>query len=526
MMTPTKTARKTSRTTTFDDLKGLRAEGYIRDSTLDQRDGFGPEMQRRAVENFARTYGLCLGSAWYTDFITGTSTLKRAGFLQALSDAEINQFDVLLVYHTSRFARNRADAIRYKGELRKLGKTLVFVSQGIISGNDNDFLNEGINEVLDEQYSRNLSRFVADGLRVKHEQGIANGVPPLGYRSEKLDNGKRERKVPDLNGLRGDAKAGGLEALLALLRGYASGRYSYYTLADYLNAQGYRNREGEPFAKGSIEHILSNRFYEGKAIYHPGEPDEEVKEGDHDVPGEVKSLWLQCQALKRQKTKQHEGRPRSAQRAYPFSKVTVCDQCGNHYGGQPVHRNNGQVIRRLYHKRPFCELEPHSIRVEHLMSQFQEGVLPYVTLDQEWKEAVMKALCQGKDVPSDHQEQAKLERALTNLRKQHLWGDVSDDDYKQEKQELERHFRASAPATVPIYRPNFDRAAQLLADLPALWKHPGTTDSQRELFIKEVFHQIRLRGSSLVSIEPKPDYQPMFACIIAEGVRKCRGEWI
>ncbi len=27
---------------TFEDLRGLRAEGYIRDSTLDQRDGFGP----------------------------------------------------------------------------------------------------------------------------------------------------------------------------------------------------------------------------------------------------------------------------------------------------------------------------------------------------------------------------------------------------------------------------------------------------------------------------------------------------
>ncbi|MBM2825438.1 MAG: Recombinase protein [Dehalococcoidales bacterium] len=525
-MTTTKTVRKTNRAMTFDDLKGLRAEGYVRDSTLDQRDGFGPEMQRRSVENFARTNSLHMGNSWYTDFITGTSTLKRAGFLQALSDAEIDRFDVLLVYHTSRFARNRADAIRYKAELRKLGKTLVFVSQGIISGNDNDFLNEGINEVLDEQYSRNLSRFVTDGLRVKHEQGIANGVPPLGYKSEKLDNGKRERKAPDFNGLCGNPKVGGMETLLALLRSYVSGQYSYCTLADYLNAQGYRNREGEPFTKGSIEHVLSNRFYEGKAIYHPGEPDEEVKEGAHDVPGEVKSLWLQCQALKQQRTKHYEGRPRSAQRAYPFSKVTVCDQCGNHYGGQPVHRSNGQVIRRLYHKRPFCELEPHSIRVEHLMSQFQEGVLPYVTLDQEWKEAVMRALCQGKDVPSDHQEQAKLERALTNLRKQHLWGDISDDDYKQEKQELERHFRAIAPATTPIYCPNFDRAEQLLANLTALWNHPGTTDNQRESFIKEVFHQIHLRGSRLVAIEPKPDYQPLFACIMAEGVRKCRGEWI
>ena len=27
---------------TFEDLKGLRAEGYIRDSTLDQRNGFAP----------------------------------------------------------------------------------------------------------------------------------------------------------------------------------------------------------------------------------------------------------------------------------------------------------------------------------------------------------------------------------------------------------------------------------------------------------------------------------------------------
>ena len=25
---------------TFEDLRGLRAEGYIRDSTLDQKDGF------------------------------------------------------------------------------------------------------------------------------------------------------------------------------------------------------------------------------------------------------------------------------------------------------------------------------------------------------------------------------------------------------------------------------------------------------------------------------------------------------
>jgi hypothetical protein len=55
---------------TFEDLKGLRAEGYIRDSTLDQRDGFGPEIQRKNILRFAEKYGLELGKQWSTEFIT------------------------------------------------------------------------------------------------------------------------------------------------------------------------------------------------------------------------------------------------------------------------------------------------------------------------------------------------------------------------------------------------------------------------------------------------------------------------
>ena len=38
---------------TFEDLRGLRAEGYIRDSTLDQKDGFGPAIQKGNEERFA-----------------------------------------------------------------------------------------------------------------------------------------------------------------------------------------------------------------------------------------------------------------------------------------------------------------------------------------------------------------------------------------------------------------------------------------------------------------------------------------
>ena len=78
--------------------------------------------------------------------------------------------------------------------------------------------------------------------------------------------------MPDWEGLGGNPKIGCMETLLALLRSYASNKFSYRSLAEALNSQEYRNREGNPFTKGSVEHVLYNRFYEGKVVYHLGNP--------------------------------------------------------------------------------------------------------------------------------------------------------------------------------------------------------------------------------------------------------------
>jgi hypothetical protein len=430
------------------------------------------------------------------------------------------------VDHTSRFGRNQSECRKYKDELQSLGKIVIFVSQGIISGSDKDFLSERINETLDEQYSRNLSRYVAEGLLEKAGDGLANGKPPLGYKSEKGDKGQPERKVPDFDGIGGDPKKGGMEALLTLLREYSTGRYSFESLGDYLTASGYRTRLGKPFTKGGVEHVLKNHFYKGKVVFHPGQADEHIKDGKHEVPDEVRELWMRCQEVRRQRSRQVEGRPRLPNRAYLFSKVAQCDQCKGHYVAQPSQRPSGRVIRRLYHAHPFCELKPHSIRVENLMTQFQEGVLPYIVLNNDWKSTILNTLDKGIEVSSDDEARVRIERALKNLRKQHLWEDITDDEYRQEKQELLRQASAIPLPVVPADLINIDRAAQLLSDLPSLWEHPGVTDEQRESLIREVFEDMHLRGSSLVSMTPKPQYKPLFACIVTQGVRKYRGERI
>ena len=49
--------------------------------------------------------------------MSGKDTLRRSDFARMVTDAEAGAFDVLLVYDTSRFARNIEDAYTYRRRL-------------------------------------------------------------------------------------------------------------------------------------------------------------------------------------------------------------------------------------------------------------------------------------------------------------------------------------------------------------------------------------------------------------------------
>ena len=502
--------RTTQRQWTFEDLRGLRAEGYVRDSTLDQRDGFGPEIQHHNIERFSESYGIVLGSRWYTEFVSGRHSRNRTQFQQFLEDARLDLFDVLLVDHTSRFGRNQAECIRHKDELRSLGKLVVFVSQGIISGSDRDFLSERINETMDEQYSRSLARYVSAGLAEKSKHGYAVGPPPLGYMSEILPGRKGERKVPN---------PASMPSLLLALGDYATGRFSYRDVADRLNSQGFRTRTERLFTGASIRDVLGNRFYEGKVVYHEGQSDEVVVDGSHDVPREVKELWLKCQEIKVSRRSGTAGHPRGPSRSFPFSRILTCSRCGSPYYGEAV-RKADQVTLRLSHDRRGsernCRSNPRSQSVTALVDQMGERVMPYLKLDASWKTRVIAALKTQEPHKQDQNQHERLDRALQNLRKQHLWGDLSDETYRRERETLNRQLKLTNGPDQPTQLPNLERSARLLEDLQTLWHHPGVTHEQREKLVREVFHRITIDGKDIVSIEPKTAYAPLFASIVTD----------
>ena len=496
---------------TFEDLKDLRAEAYVRDSTIDQRDGFGPDIQHRNIERFAQMYELHLGNRWYTEFVSGRTVEKREQFQAILADAKVDLFDVLLVDHTSRFGRNQAECIHYKDELKALGKVVVFVSQGIISGSDRDFLAERINETMDEGYSRNLSRYITEGLEGKVNSGLHVGPPSLGYKSL-LENG-RERKVVDPETL---------PIPLMALRQYATGQNSLNEVAIKLNSNGYRSHDGNRFTAHSIKDILHNRFYEGKVVFHRGSPETKVIDGIHEVPPEVKELWLKCQQVRQERrvgTCSIGGQPRKDDRHYIFSKVLKCGKCSQPYYGTTAHQPRYKTLRLIHERQEgghSCNASPKSYSIEPLSQQFNDRVLTYLHLPDDWKEIIIGLTKEDEVKAVDDTQVKRVTQALERTRQLYKWGDLTDDEYRKERVELEKQLKLLKPAPRTYNMPNLDRAAQLLNDITLLWNNQGVTDEQREALIKETFNSIIVDSKQITAIEPKPEYAPLFASIIVK----------
>lgn len=94
------------------------AAAYIRESTEEQGQGFSPDAQRQAIGRFAAENDFELVGE-YCDYHSGwRKSEARPDFQRLMADAAEGRFDVVLVFHTSRFARSQVEARQYKKMLR------------------------------------------------------------------------------------------------------------------------------------------------------------------------------------------------------------------------------------------------------------------------------------------------------------------------------------------------------------------------------------------------------------------------
>jgi len=74
-----------------------------------------------------------------------------------------------------------------------------------------------------------------------------------------------------------------------------------------------------------------------------------------------------------------------------------------------------------------------SVGANKVEQDFADRVLACVQLDGDWRQTVLKALAdQGGPQPDHSVDVKRIEAALANLRKQHLWGVIDDETFKAE----------------------------------------------------------------------------------------------
>lgn len=318
------------------------AAGYVRESTEEQDKGFSPDNQKHTIEEYAKKHGYEI-TEWYKDLVSGTKASKRDDFQRMIENAMQKKFEAILVFHTSRFARNIGEARQYKELLRKKqGIEVIFVTQPFGDyENPSSFLNEGVNELFDEYYSRQLSFWVRSTLMEKRRQGKQNGNPPLGYYKKKLGHDDIKNRPIYEPKWRIDKK--GTATVLKAFKMYATGRYSYTNVAMELNKQGLQTKEGLAFTYSTLKGMLCNKVYLGY-VFSRRKKYEPIP-GEHPPIVPLK-LFNKVQEVI-QERRNTKGRPVAQHRFYLLQDLVFCYRCIKYLKGKEDNPH-AKLIPKMY----------------------------------------------------------------------------------------------------------------------------------------------------------------------------------
>ena len=234
-----------------------RAVIYARVSSENQaEEGLSVDSQIEACKRKAAELGATVLKVYRDDGVSGT-TDARPGFRAAIAHCKIAEPELLIVWSSSRFARNQRDAIVYKDALAATGTRLVYASQGIDLWTDEGWLTDSVQQIFDEAYARQVSKDTRRSMISAASGGFfMGGRVPFGYQAVLAPDGKRRRLAPH------PIEAIALQGMFQQsLRGVGA-----YGIAVAMNAEGLTLR-GRPWTKGAVLNILRSEVYMGEVIF-------------------------------------------------------------------------------------------------------------------------------------------------------------------------------------------------------------------------------------------------------------------
>jgi len=226
----------------------MKAIGYIRVSTDMQADkGTSLENQIACIKDFAESKNYELINIYEDAGFSGKNT-NRPGFQSMFEYIRNNKIDAVIVWHSTRFARNLKDNITYLDELEKRKVKFYSVQEPMMSGSSGKAMRNLMAVFAEYQSDVTGEHTRSVKANLKKNKQVYCAFPPLGFKNE---NGKLVR---DPNTYQ----------IVDRIFVYRKQGMSMHTIARMLNLRDEKGAKGGKFYASTIQKILNNSIYDNR----------------------------------------------------------------------------------------------------------------------------------------------------------------------------------------------------------------------------------------------------------------------
>lgn len=490
---------------------------YVRRSYKDDEDGDVSEAAQQSVATRRLPPGAMVKVYEDSSGHNSGSSANRPNYQRLLADVRAGHVEGITAYDSSRLNRNAENAMALLRECQAGGVSLLLsdtMRPGEVFQPDGE-LNYGLLAIVAQHMRQQQSKRIRDLLQHTFEQGGHRGHDPFGYESIRDAEG-RVAQPRQLVIVEREA-----EVVRHVFRELAQRPFA--EIADVFNREGIQHRTPRPWSQSAIKDIWRRHdVYRGFVVKKRGL---DTRPGQHDAIVDEATYLAARLAIEQRRTSRGP-KPKGAKRLYMLRGLVYCS-CGARRRGTA--RRRGAVDHR-YYVCPVAEErsaifgpdgEPvicpeKAVRAEEAEAVVLEMLNKLALPDEAVRLArgELRRRLRAREKGTSERDRTRLLSRKENLRKQHEWGDISDNEWLVAKREIENTL-AVLPDDDKLVL--FDREREVLLSMAENIVRAKPEQLQR--LLARIVERVETADKQVVRVVWTPAARPFLAPVDDASVR-------
>lgn len=443
--------------------KRLKGKGYVRVSTMHESQKDSPEHQKGAILEHAEQLGIDI-IGFFEDRDTGTAIVGRPDVQQMVKEAQEGSFDVILFSSLSRFSRDALDSISLKRMIVNVaGRRLISIEDFYDSGVEDNEMLFGVVSVVNQKLSEQISTASRRGIRQSARSGnFIGSIAPYGYKKATVDGRKTLVVDPE--------RAPIVKKIFDL---YVNRKMGVKAIVNHLNNEGIPSYRGGKWGLSSVQRVLQNEAYTGENVFGKYEIVKEYRDIRNMHDRHRKQVQRDEDEWERTSFKTHEaiisddmfrkaqeirlirgGGKRGGRRQYVnvFAKMIFCKHCG--CAMVSMASKSSDKYRYLMCSKRRRQGETGCVNGKWIpYYSFRDEIIGWIVTQLSKKinseEIAVRSTRNVSFAEHDFEKEIKRykkeiednRKLLFEIRRQHMLGEIDEDQYEFEKEQYEKEIQ-------------------------------------------------------------------------------------